>query len=389
MVVSRLFFGERDLRFHLLRLLVCMLLFGAAARPAYAADAGGMKADIRVAFINPGYGNKGFWKDVRDTMQAAADQFGFDLIVFDSDRDWKMMIESAQKVFALDPPPDYIIAVNEHQQGTRIILEAEERGIPVIMLLNDLTQAQKDTYGYPGRDIQNWIFTLTPDNERAGYDIAMSLIDAARLANDDLLPKKLCLLSIAGDRKTPASLQRLDGLDHALGRYPVLHERRRLVANWSFDEAYRQTAAWLDRGECVDAVWAANDDIALGAIAALEATGRVPGKNVFVGGLNWSPEGVQNVKDGKMTLTHGGHFFAGAWVMVLLHDYIKDVEFLKENHEISFRMEAVTRENLLYFEDVLLNRDWSKIDFSRFSLVNSPPGAEYHFGLLPKSNREE
>lgn len=389
LVISRLIFGERDLRFHLLRLLVCTLLFSVAAMPVYAADTAADKADIRVAFINPGYGTKGFWKDVRDTMQAAADQFGFDLIVFDSDRDWKMMIESAEKVFALDPAPDYIIAVNEHQQGTRIILEAQERGIPVIMLLNDLTQEQKDTYGYPGRDIKNWILTLTPDNERAGYDIATSLIDAARLANNDHLPRTLCLLSIAGDRKTPASLQRLDGLDHALSRYPVLRERRRLVANWSYDEAYRQTAAWLERGECVDAVWAANDDIALGAIAALEEAGRVPGKNVFVGGLNWSSAGLQNVKEGKMTLTHGGHFFAGAWVMVLLHDYIKGVEFLKENHEISFRMEAVTRENLPYFEDVLLSRDWSRIDFSRFSLANSSPGAEYHFGLQPKSDREE
>ncbi len=41
-------------------------------------------SEPRIAFINPGYGDRGFWKDVRDTMQAAADQFGFDLVVFDS-----------------------------------------------------------------------------------------------------------------------------------------------------------------------------------------------------------------------------------------------------------------------------------------------------------------
>jgi len=342
---------------------------------------------IRVAFINPGYGDHGFWKDVRDTMQAAADQFGYELIVFDSDRDWKLMIESAQKAFALTPPPDYIIAVNEHQQGTRIVLEAEERGIPVIMLLNDLTKAQKNSYGRPRKEIGNWILTLTPDNERAGYEIATSLIDAARLANDDQLPNRLCLLSIAGDRKTPASLQRLDGLDHALTRYPVLKEQRRIVANWSFDEAYRRTAALLKRGECIDAVWAANDDIALGAISALEEAGRLPGKDVFVGGLNWSAQGLRNVADGKMTLTHGGHFFAGAWAMVLLHDYIQGIETLRSNPEISFRMEAITRENMSAFEDVLITRDWRKIDFSGFSLANSPPGAEYQFGLLSVGNR--
>ena len=106
---------------------------------------------IRVAFINPGYGDRGFWKDVRDTMQAAADQFGFDLVVFDSDRDWKQMAESANRVFAMNPRPDYIIAVNEHQQGTRIVLEAQERSIPVLMLLNDLTDEQRgDDFGRKG-----------------------------------------------------------------------------------------------------------------------------------------------------------------------------------------------------------------------------------------------
>ncbi|MBX2830066.1 MAG: ABC transporter substrate-binding protein [Rhodospirillales bacterium] len=342
---------------------------------------------IRVAFINPGYGDHGFWKDVRDTMQAAADQFGYELIVFDSNRDWKLMIESAEKAFALTPPPDYIIAVNEHQQGTRIILEAEERGIPVIMLLNDLTDAQKTSYGRPRKEIGNWILTLTPDNERAGYEIATSLIDAAGLANDEQIPNKLCLLSIAGDRKTPASLQRLDGLDHALSQYPVLKQQRRIVANWSFDEAYRQTAALLKRGECIDAVWAANDDIALGAIAALEEAGRLPGKDVFIGGLNWSAQGLRNVAEGKMTLTHGGHFFAGAWVMVLLHDYINGVEKPRSNPEISFRMEAITRENMPSFEEVLTTRDWRKIDYAGFSLADAPSGTEYQFGLRPSGGR--
>lgn len=359
--------------------LLCVV---AAPLKTNAQQNGDQSDHIRVAFINPGYGDRGFWKDVRDTMQAAADQFGYELTVFDSDRDWKMMVESAEQAFAMQPPPDYIIAVNEHQQGTRIVLEAEKRGIPVIMLLNDLTQEQKYTYGTPRKDIKNWILTLTPDNERAGYDIAQSLIDGARLAQGDAMPQTLCLLSIAGDRNTPASLQRLKGLDHALSRYPVLREQRRIVANWSYDEAFRQTEAWIKRGGCIDAVWAANDNIALGAIAALKEAGRVPGKDVFVGGLNWSTEGLDAVTDGEMTLTHGGHFFAGAWVMVLLHDYVNGVEFLKDRPEITFRMEAVTRENMADFNDILFTRDWDKVDFSRFSLVNAPVGAEYRFGLL-------
>lgn len=361
--------------------LVSILLWSGGAAHAQSPLAEAGNDSVRVAFINPGYGDRGFWKDVRNTMQAAADQFGYELIVFDSDRDSKKMAESAQKAFALEPAPDYIIAVNEYQQGTRIVLEAEEREIPVIMLLNDLTKEQKNTYGRPGKELKSWKFSLTPDNERAGYDIAKSLINAARLRYEKHQPTSLCLVSIAGDRSTPASLQRLDGLDHALSRFPILREQRRLVANWSHDKAYRQMENWLGRNGCVDAVWAANDDIALGAIKALREADRTPGRDVFVGGLNWSEKGLEKVQNGQMTMTHGGHFFAGAWVMVLLHDYIAGVELFATHPEITFRMEAITPGNVAYFSQILGERDWGAIDFSRFSLANTPAASEYDFTL--------
>jgi ABC-type sugar transport system substrate-binding protein len=346
-------------------------------------------SEPRIAFINPGYGDRGFWKDVRDTMQAAADQFGFDLVVFDSDRDWKQMAESANRVFAMNPPPDYIIAVNEHQQGTRIVLEAQERSIPVLMLLNDLTDEQKQRFGRPGRELGFWIATLVPDNERAGFEIAQSLAIAAKDAHNGGLRKDLCLLSLAGDSMTPASLQRLRGLDMALEQYPLLREQRRLVVNWSFEEAYRRTAEWLATGGCLDAVWAANDSIALGAIKAIEEFGKVPGKDVFVGGLNWSAEGLGNVASGKMTMTHGGHFLAGAWIMVLLKDYLEGIEKLTTNPEVSFRMQAITRDNFETYKQVLGDRDWNKIDFSQFSLVSNPEQRDYRFRIEELNSAQE
>ena len=367
--------------------VLCLLFVAARAEASGANDL----AEPHIAFINPGYGDRGFWKDVRDTMQAAADQFGFQLTVFDSDRDWAMMAESANRVFAMNPPPDYIIAVNEHQQGTRIVLEAQERGIPVLMLLNDLTKEQKKRYGRPGAELTTWIATLVPDNERAGFEIAQSLITAARDANRGRMPENICLLSLTGDSVTPASLLRIDGLDTALERYPVLREQRRLVANWSFEEAYRRTADWLETDGCLDAVWAANDNIALGAIKAIEEAGKIPGQDVFVGGLNWSAEGLESVAAGKMTMTHGGHFLAGAWIMVLLKDYLEGVERLRDNPEVFFRMQAVTPENLQVYQRVLGERDWDKIDFSQFSLVNNPEQRDYQFGikgLSPVSKRD-
>jgi len=75
--------------------------------------------------------------------------------------------------------------------------------------------------------------------------------------------------------------------------------------------------------------------------------------------------------------------------MVLLHDYIHGVEFLSHHPEISFRMEAITRENISHFVDVLGSRDWNSLDFKDFSIANSPFGTEYNFVLHPGDGMRE
>ncbi|WP_114090310.1 ABC transporter substrate-binding protein [Thalassospira profundimaris] len=335
----------------------------------------------RVAFINPGYGDRGFWKDVSDTMHVAAKQFGMEIVEFDSDRQWPLMAENASRVFAMDPPPDYIVASNEHQQGGRIILEANARKIPIFMILNDLTDAQKRRLGRPGTNFPYWIATLTPDNRKAGYEIARSLVMADEKRHPGAVKRDICLLSLAGDRNTPASLARLDGLDMALAEFPQLVEKRRLYANWSYEEGYNRTAAWLPEG-CLDAIWAANDDIARGAISAIREAGRIPGKDVMVGGLNWSAQGLKLVKAGEMTMTHGGHFLAGAWIMVMVNDYRHGIDLQKMGPDFSFPMQAITRENIDLFEKKLGDRNWAHIDFSAFSLSGkNSENTSYHFDL--------
>ncbi|WP_339780814.1 ABC transporter substrate-binding protein [uncultured Thalassospira sp.] len=352
-----------------------VLSFGSRQVVAAPADA------PRVAFINPGYGDRGFWKDVSDTMHVAARQFGFQIVEFDSDRQWPLMAQNANRVFAMDPPPDYIIASNEHQQGARIVIEANARHIPIFMLLNDLTVDQKKRVGQPGTNLPYWIATLTPDNKKAGFDLARSLVLADEKLHADQPGRDICLLSLAGDWNTPASLDRLEGLDVALAKYPQLVEKRRLIANWSYDEAYKRTASLLPEG-CLDAVWAASDDIARGAIAAIEDAGKVAGKDVVVGGVNWSAEGLKLVKEGKMTMTHGGHFLAGAWIMVMVNDFRNGVDVQGRGPDYAFSMQAITGDNVDRFEEKFGQRDWNKIDFSKFGLTGkSDQNATYHFDL--------
>ncbi|MFT6917378.1 MAG: ABC-type sugar transport system substrate-binding protein [Motiliproteus sp.] len=340
----------------------------------------------RVTFINPGFEAEGFWMKVSATMQAAADSLGFELEILYADRQWPKMVENGTRVLARAELPDYLILVNEHQQVPALLKLAEQRGVKTLLLLNSLTPEQTQTLGQPRQALSHWLGSLTPDNEIAGYQIATSVIDTATqlgLAREG----QVHLLALAGDFKTPASLGRLAGLQRALEDRPNALLERRFTVNWSHDKAYRQTQLWLQSQGELDAVWAANDPIALGAIKALREAGRTPGKDVSVAGLNWSPEALQLVKSGAMTLTHGGHFLAGAWSLVLLYDYDQGLDFVTPDSgassgaEIHFPMTAIDQTNVQAYLNALGDGDWSKIDFKQFSRQQQPQRPGYDFSM--------
>lgn len=342
------------------------------ARPAFASE-----PPKRVLFVNPGFADKGFWKAVSDTMSAAAAALGFELTIVNGDRKWPLMVSRGLAALQ-DVQPDYAILVNEHQQAPQLMEAAQARGIKTILLLNGLTAEQEADLGGPRARLSYWLGSITPDNEIAGYEMAQSLMSAAGALGLD--KDGLSVLTLAGDFKTPASIFRLRGLDRALRDNKPMSEARRITVNWSGDEAYQRTKIFLKTAS-VDAIWAANDPIAIGAMKALREVGRQPGKDAVVTGLNWSPEAVDLVRKGEMTLTHGGHFLAGAWVMVLLYDYENGKDFEEVSAHLSFPMSAIHAGNADEYAREFGDGDWTKIDYKHFSRAENPSRQDYPFNL--------
>ncbi|RVU34587.1 sugar ABC transporter substrate-binding protein [Hwanghaeella grinnelliae] len=331
----------------------------------------------RVLFVNPGFADKGFWKAVSETMEAAATALGFELTIVSGDRKWPLMVSRGLAALN-DLKPDYAILVNEHQQVPQLMEAAEADGIKTILLLNGLTADQEARMNGPRQTLSNWLGTITPDNEIAGYEMAQSLLTAGGALGLD--KDGLSILTLAGDFKTPASIVRLQGLDRALQEFRPLSEARRITVNWSERQAYERTKIFLKTSR-VDGIWAANDPIAIGAIKASREAGKEPGRDIVVTGLNWSREAVDLVRDGKMTLTHGGHFLAGAWVIVLLYDYENGKDFAEISSHLSFPMSSIHAGNADAYVDAFGDGDWSKINFKHFSRAENPSLKKYPFNL--------
>ncbi|WP_422378079.1 ABC transporter substrate-binding protein [Roseibium sp.] len=335
--------------------LVCIFCFWIVSFAVQAAD-------FRVTFINPG-DHRGFWGEVTRTMAAAASDLNVDLEVLHAGRQPYEMEALLARRLAEGDLPDYFILVNENQSAARLMQLMDGHGSKVLFLLNNLTPKQKTELTRRNIDVEKVIASIVPDNETAGFDMAESLIETSRLLQPD--KDELRLLALTGDSATPAALQRELGMMRAVAAHPHVTLLHSIPVNWSEDEAYRHTKAVLSR-TTVDVVWGANDDLAIGAQRAAEEAGLVAGKDIFFAGLNWSKRGMEAVKTSGMTMSHGGHFFAGAWSVVMLRDhYFRDAQgeiFV----DVLFKMSPITPENVEMYMQRLGDGDWNKIDFRQF-----------------------
>ena len=94
---------------------------------------------------------------------------------------------------------------------------------------------------------------------------------------------------------------RSNGYETVLSQYPDLEKAAEEVANWDRTQGYNKMQSIIQANPEIDAVISGNDEMALGAIAALKEAGKLEG--VVVGGFDGSPDAVEAVKAGEMAYT--------------------------------------------------------------------------------------
>lgn len=100
-------------------------------------------------------------------------------------------------------------------------------------------------------------------------------------------------------RGIPTTLdnERMDAFSAVLKQHPGINLLDAKYANWNRDDAFRVTQDFLTRFKEIDAIWAADDDMAFGAIRAIDQAGRKDIKVIF-GGAG-AKDMVKTIIDGK------------------------------------------------------------------------------------------
>ena len=132
--------------------------------------------------------------------------------------------------------------------------------------------------------------------------IASDNIQGGRLAGDliyELLQGNGKVVELEGIPGTSAARERGRGFDKALKNYPGIEKVVKQPADFDRNKALVVIENILQTNPDVNAIFAHNDEMALGALKAVEESG----KSIYVIGFDGTEEALKAVKDGKLTAT--------------------------------------------------------------------------------------
>lgn len=334
----------------------------------------------RVAFINPGRSDETFWLTASQAMQAAATSLQMQLEELYAERDPERALQLAREIAARPAAqrPDYVVLVNEKLTLVANAQTLGAAGIKTFAAFSALLPQERRSRA-PREGLPLLLGSLEPDAHQAGYLTARTLIAQGRRMRPAGQP--LQLLVIAGDRSTPTSIQRNEGMRSAIAEQRDVELMETVFADWRRDLAAEQAQQLLQRHPQSQLVWAGSDQMAFGAMQAAEQQGRKPGHDLLFSAINTSPEAMQAVIDGRLAALAGGHFMAGAWAMVMLYDYHHGHDFAAEGLEQSRPMfllfgKAEARRYLARFGTAM-----PRLDFRPFSKRLNPQLRRYDFSL--------
>jgi ABC-type sugar transport system substrate-binding protein len=117
-----------------------------------------------------------------------------------------------------------------------------------------------------------------------------------------LLNNKGNVVIMMGELATQAAVLRTEGVEKVVAQHPEMKVVGRQTANWRRNEAIDLMNNWLVAGTKIDAVVANNDEMAIGAILALQQGGKDP-KKVVIAGIDATPDALAEMEKGYLDVT--------------------------------------------------------------------------------------
>ena len=237
-------------------------------------DASDMKIGLAVNTLN-----NPFFVDLKDGAEKTADEEGIDLIVIDSQGDPGKQMSDVENLLQQNIDLLILNPVDSDAAGQASLL-ANDQNVPVITVDREASEGEIVTH--------------------VGYDALKSGEIAATYLEEELKGEGK-VVEVQGVLGTNVGRDRSKGFNEHIDTVDNLEIITSQSANFDRGEALSVMEDILQANSEIDAVYAANDEMVMGALSAIESSGRLD--EIVVIGTDAIDPALEAIREGRLDAT--------------------------------------------------------------------------------------
>lgn len=266
-----------------IKLSFVLLILLALALPFASAQEGG--AGLTIGFSQ--IGSESAWRTAfTEAVQAEAAERGINLLFSDAQQSQENQI-AAMRAWIAQGDVDAIILAPVIESGwDEVLQEAQDAGIPVIIVDRNVDSDQSlfvtrvsSDFVHEGRLAAAWLVQATSGNCN--------------------------IVELQGTVGSAAATDRQTGFNEVIALFSNMKIIRSETGNFVRTEGKQVMESFLSSEDPANicAVWAHNDDMAIGAIEAIKEAGLAPGKDILVVSVDAIPDIFDSLDAGEANAT--------------------------------------------------------------------------------------
>lgn len=301
----------------LVTVLVTYLITGCAAITNYNAK---VREKIKIGICISDFNDKFLSYMIKEMKDYSESLDNVEIEYVDSKKDSNIQLSQVEN-FISEGIDVLVVNPVDRDSTNTISAKAKEAGVPIISFNNEFDN-QDDPVCF-----------IDSDRKQSG------ILEMEYLAKKVNYKGNVAI--IMGFMGNEGQKLRTEAIHEVIEKYPDMKIVAEQTAGWNRAKGMALMESWLESGKDINVVACENDEMAIGALIAIERAGKLG--EITVGGIDATPEALNYINSGKLDVTVYPNLNSQS--QAVLDIAVKVAKGEKVEKTISFQNELVTREN--------------------------------------------